>query len=67
MGLDGSSLDGVLDAVEEEFLAEETEEVLFDVFGDVGLEVEEIEIGLVVDEFAFGGWGEAESIADFTG
>ena len=52
---DGASFDGVLDAVEEELAAEEGEEVAFDAFGDEGLEVEEIEVRLVVNDLAFRG------------
>lgn len=47
------ALDGVLDPVEEEGLAEEFEEVALDGFGDVGLEIEEVEIRFVVYRSAF--------------
>ena len=55
-GFRWSAFDVVLDSVEEELLSEEFEEVALDALGYVWLEVEEVEVGLVVDRFAFGCW-----------
>ena len=50
-------------AVVEEFLAEEVEEISRGLAGDVWLEVQEIEIGLVIDGFARGGGEVAGEVA----
>ena len=41
-------------SVEEKILSEEIEKISFDAFGNVGLEVEEVKIRLIVDRPPFG-------------
>lgn len=55
-----SSLNCILDSVEEEFRAKELEKVARDSFGNVGLEVEEIKVGLVIDNYCFFGRSKIE-------
>lgn len=54
MGFCTVPLDCVLYSVEEKILSEEFEKISFDGFGNVGLEVEEVKIRLVVDRPPFG-------------
>ena len=60
LGFFAVSLYCVLDAVEEEVLAEEIEEGQGGGGGDVRLEVEEVEAGLMVDFFTGGSRGRGE-------
>ena len=50
----GATFSLVLDSVEEEFLSQEVKELALDVFRDIWLEVEEVEVGLVIDLLARG-------------
>ena len=59
-GFFAEAIDGVPDAVEEEVAAEEVEESGGEGSGDEGLEVEEVEVGLVGDRGALSGDEEGE-------
>lgn len=50
------AIDVVFDPVEGEFGAEELEQLLGGGFGEVGLKVHEVQVGLVVDFFARATW-----------